>query len=164
MYRTITVIILTLPVVACSPLRKTQRERHEMLEISDTMLTRLVRTELERTFTELHQTVVEFYPPSAEPLPAEEELPDSLITLPPPKIPAVRQPAIRRIVRTEVVNLNDRLTAEDSLSHSRINAAARCDEQSSTDEQRNTAAGSWIKWCAACLLLTLIIILIFKLS
>ena len=156
-------ILLAVAAGGCSPLRNINAERHATLDIADSTLTALVRQELERQVTSLTQTVIEFYPPA---IPVQAGLPDSARTAVAPPADAsisVPQQSVRRIVRTEVVAANDRTTVTDSVSYSRINAAARNDEQSVLDETPNTAGASWLKWTAACLLLVLIIALLFKL-
>ena len=147
--------------LGCSPLKKTQHERHVDVVIADSTLTRLVRSELERTMTTLNQTVVEFYPPQPEqPKESSKEKEQKAVATPPPA-PRPRG-AVKRIVKTEVVNGTESKSNTDSLSHSRINTAARCDEQSSLDESPNTSGSSWLKWCAGCLALILLIIAILK--
>ena len=157
-------ILLAVAAGGCSPLRNINAERHATLDIADSTLTALVRQELERQVTSLTQTVIEFYPPA---IPVQAGSPDSLRAVVAPLVAdtsiSVPQQSVRRIVRTEVVAANDRTTVTDSVSHSRINAAARNDEQSVLDETPNTAGVSWLKWTAACLLLVLIIALLFKL-
>ena len=147
--------------LGCSPLKKAQHERHVDVVIADSTLTRLVRSELERTMTTLNQTVVEFYPPQPEqPKESSKEKEQKAVATPPPA-PRPRG-AVKRIVKTELVNGTESKSNTDSLSHSRINAAARCDEQSSLEESPNTSGSSWLKWCAGCLALLLLIIAILK--
>ena len=147
--------------LGCSPLKKAKHERHVDVVIADSTLTRLVRSELERTMTTLNQTVVEFYPPQPEqPKESSKEKEQKAVATPPPA-PRPRG-AVKRIVKTEVVNGTESKSTTDSLSHSRINTAARCDEQSSLDESPNTSGSSWLKWCAGCLALILLIIAILK--
>ncbi len=147
--------------LGCSPLKKAQHERHVDVVIADSTLTRLVRSELERTMTTLNQTVVEFYPPQPEqPKEPSKDKEQKAVATPPPA-PRPRG-AVKRIVKTEVVNGTESKSNTDSLSHSRINTAARCDEQSSLDESPNTSGSSWLKWCAGCLALILLIIAILK--
>ena len=150
---------LTITVVGCSPLRNVQTEKHTSVDIADTTLTKLVRQEIERNIGRLNQTVVEYYPPT--------ELPPTTDTLPamvakPQKIPQPRQ-AVKRIIKTEYTSQSDRQTTTDSLSHSRINTAARNDEQTAVDEQPNTTVSTSLKWSAACMLLVLLILIILKL-
>lgn len=146
--------------LGCSPLKKAQHERHVDVVIADSTLTRLVRTELERTMTTLNQTVVEFYPPQPEqPKEPSKDKEQKAVATPPAPRP---RGAVKRIVKTEVVNGTESKSTTDSLSHSRINTAARCDEQSSLDESPNTSGSSWLKWCAGCLALILLIIAILK--
>jgi hypothetical protein len=159
MYRRVTLIMLA-TTLCCAPLKEAHTEKHSELTIADSTLTRLLRSELERTMTTLNQTVVEYYPPQPEPAkepPAQEQ---KAVATPPPA-PRPRG-AVKRIVKTEVVNGTERKSDSDSLSHSRINTAARCDEQSSLDESPNTSGSSWLKWCAGCLALILLIIAILK--
>ena len=147
--------------LGCSPLKKAQHERHVDVVIADSTLTRLVRSELERTMTTLNQTVVEFYPPQPEqPKESSKEKEQKAVATPPPA-PRPRG-AVKRIVKTELVNGTESKSNTDSLSHSRINTAARCDEQSSLEESPNTSGSSWLKWCAGCLALLLLIIAILK--
>lgn len=156
-------ILLAVAAGGCSPLRNINAERHATLDIADSTLTALVRQELERQVTSLTQTVIEFYPPA---IPVQAGSPDSartVVTTPVDTSISVPQQSVRRIIRTEVVAANDRTTVTDSVSRSRINAAARNDEQSVLDETPNTAGVSWLKWTAACLLLVVIIALLFKL-
>ena len=156
-------ILLAVAAGGCSPLRNINAERHATLDIADSTLTALVRQELERQVTSLTQTVIEFYPPA---IPVQAGSPDSARTAVAPPVDtsiSVPQQSVRRIIRTEVVASNDRMTVTDSVSRSRINAAARNDEQFVLDETPNTAGASWLKWTAACLLLVVIIALLFKL-
>ena len=147
--------------LGCSPLKNAQHERHVDVVIADSTLTRLVRSELERTMTTLNQTVVEFYPPQPEqPKEPSKDKEQKAVATPPPA-PRPRG-AVKRIVKTEVVNGTESKSTTDSLSHSRINTAARCDEQSSLEESPNTSGSSWLKWCAGCLALLLLIIAILK--
>ena len=147
--------------LGCSPLKKAQHERHVDVVIADSTLTRLVRSELERTMTTLNQTVVEFYPPQPEPPKEPSKDKEQKAVATPPPAPRPRG-AVKRIVKTEVVNGTESKSNTDSLSHSRINTAARCDEQSSLEESPNTSGSSWLKWCAGCLALLLLIIAILK--
>ena len=162
MYPKITLLILTL-AAGCSPLRSTRSERQETLAISDSTLTTLLRQ-----VGTLRQTVVEFYPLAEYPEPSDERLPNLTDTLravlPPPKIPAAnssRQP-VKRITYTEVSMQNDRTILTDSISHSRINTAARNDVQEQTDEQPSSGA-AWLKWATALVALTLLLFLFLKL-
>lgn len=164
MYPKIALIILTIAASGCSPLRSTRSERHETLAITDSTLTMLFRQEFERQIGTLRRTVVEFYPPAEYPEPSDERLPNPTDTLravlPPPKIPAAsvsRQP-VKRISYTEVSMQN--LT--DSISHSRINTAARNDVQEQTDEQPSSGI-AWLKWATALVALMFLLLLFLKL-
>ena len=148
--------------LGCSPLKKAQHERHVDVVIADSTLTRLVRSELERTMTTLNQTVVEFYPPQPAPEEKEEKQEDKPVAVVVPPVTPPTRGAVKRIVKTEVVNGTESKSTTDSLSHSRINTAARCDEQSSLEETPNTSGASWLKWGAGCLALLLIIIIVLK--
>lgn len=159
---------MTLAAANCSPLKKVQTERHEALVISDTTLTMLIRQEIEHRYGTLRQTVIEFYPLAELPKPSDEQLPDPADTLrtlfPPLKIPAVdspRQP-VKRIIHTEVSVQNDKSTQTDSISHSRINTAARNDTQIVTEEKPSSGV-AWLRWAAALAGLVLLIILFLKL-
>lgn len=156
MYRKVTILTLVTATLGCAPLKEAHTEKHSELVIADSTLTRLIRSELERSITTLTQTEVEFYPPQTapeEPAPAEAVIPS--ITTP-------QRGAVKRIVKTELMNGTESKSNTDSLSHSRINTAARCDEQSSLEESPNTSGSSWLKWCAGCLALLLLIIAILK--
>ena len=148
--------------LGCSPLKKAQHERHVDVVIADSTLTRLMRAELERTMTTLNQTVVEFYPPEPAPKEREEKPKDRQVAAVVPPATTPPRGAVKRIVKTEVVNGTESKSTTDSLSHSRINTAARCDEQSSLEETPNTSGSSWLKWGAGCLALLLIIIIVLK--
>jgi len=168
MYPKITLIILTIVASGCSPLRSTRSERHETLTIADSTLTMLFRQEFERQIETLRRTVVEFYPPAEYPEPSDDRFPNPTDTLravlPPPKIPAAsvsRQP-VKRISYTEVSMQNDRTILTDSISHSRINTAARNDVQEQTDEQPSSSV-AWLKWATALVALTLLLLLFLKL-
>lgn len=168
MYPKITLIILTIVAAGCSPLRSTRSERHETLAITDSTLTMLFRQEFERQIGTLRRTVVEFYPSAEYPEPSDERLPNLTNTLravlPPPKIPAAnssRQP-VKRITYTEVSMQNDRTILTDSISHSRINTAARNDVQERIDEQPSTGV-AWLKWATVLVALTLLLLLFLKL-
>ena len=107
---------------------------------------------------------MEFYPPAEYQEPSDERLPNPTDTLravlPPPKIPAAgasRQP-VKRIAYTEVSMQNDRTILTDSISHSRINTAARNDVQEQTDEQPSSGV-VLLKWATAFVALTLLLLL-----
>ena len=159
MYRKVITLTLATATLGCSPLKKAQHERHVDVVIADSTLTRLVRSELERTMTTLNQTVVEFYPPQPEEPKAEPGKSPEAVA---PRRTTPQRGAVKRITKTEVVNGTESKSNTDSLSHSRINTAARCDEQSSLEESPNTSGSSWLKWCAGCLALLLLIIAILK--
>ena len=159
MYRNVITLTLATATLGCSPLKNAQTERHIDVAIADSTLTRLIRSELERSITTLTQTEVEFYPPQLEEPKAEPGKSPEAVA--PRKIPPPRG-AVKRITKTEVVNGTESKSNTDSLSHSRINTAARCDEQSSLEESPNTSGSSWLKWCAGCLALLLLIIAILK--
>lgn len=168
MYPKITLIILTIAASGCSPLRSTRSERHETLAISDSTVTELVRQEFGRQIGTLRRTVVEFYPPTEYPEPSDDRFPNPTDTLravlPPPKIPATsasRQP-VKRITYTEVSTRNDRAILTDSISHSRINTAARNDVQEQTDEQSSSGV-AWLKWATVLAALTFLLLLFLKL-
>lgn len=168
MYPKITLIILTIAAAGCSPLRNARSERHETLAITDSTLTTLLRQEFERRVGTLRQTVVEFYPPTEYPEPSDDRFPNPTDTLravlPPLKIPATsasRQP-VKRIAYTEVSTRNDRTILTDSISHSRINTAARNDVQEQTDEQPSSGV-AWLKWATVLVALTLLLLLFLKL-
>lgn len=157
MYRKITIVTLVGTVtLGCSPLKNAQSERHIDIAIADSTLTRLIRSELERSITTLTQTEVEFYPPQTAP---EEPAPAEAVV---PRTTTPQRGAVKRIVKTKLINGTESKSNSDSLSHSRINTAARCDEQSSLEESPNTSGSSWLKWCAGCLALLLLIIAILK--
>ena len=161
MYRNVITLTLATATLGCSPLKNAQTERHIDVAIADSTLTRLIRSEIERSITTLNQTVVEFYPPQPEqPKESSKEKEQKAVATPPPA-PRPRG-AVKRITKTEVVNGTESKSNTDSISHSRINTAARCDEQSSLEESPNTSGSSWLKWCAGCLALLLLIIAILK--
>ena len=112
--------------------------------------------------TTLNQTVVEFYPPEPAPKEREEKPTDRQVAVVVPPATTPPRGAVKRIVKTEVVNGTESKSTTDSLSHSRINTAARCDEQSSLEETPNTSGSSWLKWGVGCLALLLIIIIVLK--
>ena len=145
--------------MGCAPLKEAHTEKHSELIIADSTLTRLIRSEIERSITTLTQTEVEFYPPQPEEPKAEPGKSPEAVA---PRRTTPRRGAVKRITKTEVVNGTESKSNTDSLSHSRINTAARCDEQSSLEESPNTSGSSWLKWCAGCLALLLLIIAILK--
>lgn len=167
MYPKITLILLAATACSCSPLREMHSDRRADIRIADSTLTERIRQEFERQLATLRQTVVEFYPPVQRPPSSENEPilpPDTLdLLLPPPKISATSRPAVRRIIHTEAIAAHDRTSLSDSISRSRILAAARNDERTALEERPNPAATSWLKWTAACLLLVLLILLWLKL-
>ncbi len=73
----------------------------------------------------------------------------------------VRQP-VRRITYTEASVQNDKSTQTDSISHSRINTAARNDTRIVTEEKPSSGV-AWLRWAAALAGLVLLIILFLKL-
>ena len=159
MYRKVITLTLATATLGCSPLKNAQSERHIDVAIADSTLTRLIRSEIERSITTLTQTEVEFYPPQPEePIAKPGKSPEAVA---PRRTPPPRG-AVKRITKSEVVNGTESKSNTDSLSHSRINTAARCDEQSSLEESPNTSGSSWLKWCAGCLALLLLIIAILK--
>ena len=159
MYRKVITLTLATATLGCSPLKNAQTERHIDVAIADSTLTRLIRSEIERSITTLTQTEVEFYPPQPEePIAKPGKSPEAVA----PRRTTPQRGAVKRITKTEVVNGTESKSTTDSLSHSRINTAARCDEQSSLDESPNTSGSSWLKWCAGCLALILLIIAILK--
>ena len=162
MYRKITIATLVGTItMGCAPLKEAHTEKHSELIIADSTLTRLIRSEIERSITTLTQTEVEFYPP--QPMPEEPKAePGKSPEAVAPRRTQPQRGAVKRIVKTEVVNGTESKSTTDSLSHSRINTAARCDEQSSLEETPNTSGSSWLKWGAGCLALLLIIIIVLK--
>lgn len=168
MYPKITLLILTIAASGCSPLRSTQTERHEALAISDSTLMEFFRQEFERQIGTLRQTVVEFYPPPVRPNSGDEQLPDPADTLrslfPPPKILTVDSPrqSVKRIIYTEASVQHDKSTQTDSISHSRINTAARNDTKIVTEEKPSSGI-AWLRWATALATLVLLILLFFKL-
>ena len=162
MYRKVITLTLATATLGCAPLKETHSEKHTEIAIADSTLTRLMRAELERTMTTLNQTVVEFYPPEPAPKEREEKPKDRQVAAVVPPAATPPRGAVKRIVKTEVVNGTESKSTTDSLSHSRINTAARCDEQSSLEETPNTSGSSWLKWGAGCLTLLLIIIIVLK--
>ena len=155
MYRKVITLTLATATLGCSPLKNAQTERHIDVAIADSTLTRLIRSEIERSITTLTQTEVEFYPPQPEePIAKPGKSPEAVA----PRRTTPQRGAVKRITKTEVVNGTESKSNTDSLSHSRINTAARCDEQSSLEESPNSSGSSWLKWCAGCLALLLLII------
>lgn len=152
-------LTLATATLGCSPLKHAQTERHIDVSIADSTLTRLIRSEIERSITTLTQTEVEFYPPQPEePIAKPGKSPEAVA----PRRTTPQRGAVKRITKTEVMNGTESKSNTDSLSHSRINTAARSDEQSSLEESPNTNGSSWLKWCAGCLALLLLIIAILK--
>lgn len=159
MYRKVITLTLVTATLGCSPLKKAQHERHIDVAIADSTLTRLIRSELERSITTLTQTEVEFYPPQPEePIAKPGKSPEAVA----PRRTTPQRGAVKRITKTELMNGTESKSNTDSLSHSRINTAARCDEQSSLEESPNTSGLSWLKWGAGCLALLLLIIIVLK--
>ena len=159
MYRKVITLTLATATLGCAPLKEAHTEKHSELIIADSTLTRLIRSELERSITTLTQTEVEFYPPQPEePIAKPGKSPEAVA----PRRTTPQRGAVKRITKTELVNGTESKSNTDSLSHSRINTAARCDEQSSLEESPNTSGSSWLKWCAGCLALLLLIIAILK--
>ena len=162
MYRKVITLTLATATLGCAPLKETHSEKHTEITIADSTLTRLMRAELDRSLTTLNQTVVEFYPPQPAPEEKEKKQEDKPVAVVVPPVTPPTCGAVKRIVKTEVVNGTESKSTTDSLSHSRINTAARCDEQSSLEETPNTSGSSWLKWGAGCLTLLLIIIIVLK--
>ena len=69
MYRKVITLTLATATLGCAPLKEAHTEKHSELIIADSTLTRLIRSEIERSITTLTQTEVEFYPP--QPMPEE---------------------------------------------------------------------------------------------
>ena len=159
MYRKVITLTLATATLGCAPLKEAHTEKHSELIIADSTLTRLIRSEIERSITTLTQTEVEFYPPQPEEPKAEPGKSPEAVA---PRRTTPQRGAVKRITKTEVMNGTESKSNTDSLSHSRINTAARCDEQSSLEESPNTSGSSWLKWCAGCLALLLLIIAILK--
>ena len=159
MYRKVITLTLATATLGCSPLKHAQTERQIDVSIADSTLTRLIRSEIERSITTLTRTEVEFYPPQPEePIAKPGKSPEAVA----PRRTTPQRGAVKRITKTELVNGTESKSNTDSLSHSHINTAARCDEQSSLEESPNTSGSSWLKWCAGCLALLLLIIAILK--
>ena len=159
MYRKVITLTLATATLGCSPLKNAQTERHIDVAIADSTLTRWIRSEIEHSITTLTQTEVEFYPPQPEePIAKPGKSPEAVA----PRWTTPQRGAVKRITKTELVNGTESKSNTDSLSHSRINTAARCDEQSSLEESPNTSGSSWLKWCAGCQALLLLIIAILK--
>lgn len=159
MYRKVITLTLATATLGCSPLKHAQTERHIDVSIADSTLTRQIRSEIERSITTLTQTEVEFYPPQPEePIAKPGKSPEAVA----PRRTTPQRGAVKRITKTEVMNGTEIKSNTDSLSHSHINTAAICDEQSSLEESPNTSGSSWLKWCAGCLALLLLIIAILK--
>ena len=159
MYRNVITLTLATATLGCAPLKEAHTEKHSELIIADSTLTRLIRSEIERSITTLTQTEVEFYPPQPEEPKAEPGKSPEAVA---PRRTTPQRGAVKRITKTEVMNGTESKSNTDSLSHSRINTAARCDEQSSLEESPNTSGSSWLKWCAGYLALLLLIIAILK--
>ena len=154
----IALILSTALMCGCGPLKSVQAESHTTVAISDSLLVDLIREELLRTTLHIEQTLVEYYPPAS---PVDTLGRNSVATTvatpqPPPSGP------VKRIVRTEVTSGAESYAHSDSLSFSRINAAARNDERSTLEESPNTSGSRWLSWAAACLLLILLILIILK--
>lgn len=156
-------IILILAIVlmsGCSPLRNVQTHQHTAMEISDSTLVRLIHEQLEHMTATLHQTIIEYsdFPrpqlPPTDTLVAKDLMPEVSVSHPTP----------RRIIHTKVETILDRTTHTDSISRSRINTAARSEEQSQVDESPNTAGMLWLKWLAVSLVALLLLLLILKLK
>ena len=162
MYRKVITLTLATASLGCAPLKEAHTEKHVDVTIADSTLTRLIRSELDRSLTTLNQTVVEFYPPQPAPEEKEKKQEDKPVAVVVPPVTPPTRGAVKRIIKTEVVNGTESKSTTDSLSHSRINTAARCDEQSSLEETPNTSGSSWLKWGAGCLALLLIIIIVLK--
>ncbi len=167
MYPKITLIILTIAASGCSPLRSTPSERHETLTIADSTLTMLFRQEFERQIETLRRTVVTL---SAGGISGTERrsIPESDRHAPcrssasEDSAASVSRQPVKRISYTEVSMQNDRTILTDSISHSRINTAARNDVQEQTDEQPSSSV-AWLKWATALVALTLLLLLFLKL-
>lgn len=159
MYRKVITLTLATATLGCAPLKEAHTEKHSELIIADSTLTRLIRSEIERSITTLTQTEVEFYSPQPEEPKAEPGKSPEAVA---PRRTTPQRGAVKRITKTELMNGTESKSNTDSLSHSRINTAARCDEQSSLEESPNTSGSSWLKWCAGCLALLLLIIAILK--
>lgn len=162
MYRKVITLTLATASLGCAPLKEAHTEKHVDVTIADSTLTRLIRSELDRSLTTLNQTVVEFYPPQPAPEDKEKKQEDKPVAVVVPPVAPPTRGAVKRIVKTEVVNGTESKSTTDSLSHSRINTAARCDEQSSLEETPNTSGALWLKWGAGCLAFLLIIIIVLK--
>ena len=93
-----TFAILFFAVASCSPMRKVQQTQHRQTELSDSLLTHLVREEVSRSLQNFRQVEVEFFPPPDTTLPAPESFTpaeESFIT------PAPVQ-SVKRIVVTSL--------------------------------------------------------------
>ncbi len=158
MHRQVILILSVAVACGCTPLRNVQTERQVEVAVSDTTLVRLLREQMERMTTTLHQTIIEYaeappmLSPPADSLAAEEQTAE---------VPPSR-PAPKRIVRTEVQTTLDRTTHIDSISHSRINTATRAEEHFAIEESPNTAGVAWLKWLAISLVAALLILIILR--
>ena len=165
--KTILLLVLMLLVVACSPLRKTQRH-----SITDS--TSLDRSDIHKAVIDvlhewgkLSQTVVEFYPPTITP-PAElsepqSAIPDSIFADTPRQreaLPATA-PAVRRIVRTEIAADAERLTIIDSTVRNDIHVRQQ-GEQKEKAVEKPPPSVMVVKWIAVGLIALFLLLLILK--
>lgn len=156
-------IILILAIVlmsGCSPLRNVQTHQHTTMEISDSTLVRLIHEQMEHMTATLHQTIIEYSDFPRPQLPPT----DTLVAKDLMSEVSVSHPTPRRIIHTKIETALDRTTHTDSISRSRINTAARSEEQSQVDESPNTAGMLWLKWLAVSLVMLLLLLLILKLK
>ena len=152
-----TFAILFIAVASCSPLRKVQQTQHRQTELSDSLLTHLVREEVSRSLHDFRQVEVEFYPPPDTILPAPEYFKpvEKSFTTPAPVQP------VKRIVVTSLSTQTENLSNTDSTATLIHEEAIQEDTETKTSEKPSEGL-HWFRYAVTLLGLILLLIIIIK--
>ncbi len=169
-------LLAVLLLAACSPLRRTQRNRKADSTAVDHSEIRKAVHDILRESGTLTQTIVEFYPPVVAPPERANDAfgptptKDDRAALPPEADPAAltvagqRQaplPAVKRIIRTEIAAERERETTTDSTARNDIHTTLHT-ELSDKVAEKPPAGTATAKWIAIALAAIAAIILLLK--
>lgn len=152
-----TFAILFFAVASCSPLRKVQQTQHRQTELSDSLLTHLVREEVSRSLQNFRQVEVEFFPPPDATLPAPESFTPAEESF---KTPAPVQP-VKRIVVTSLSTQTENLSNTDSTATLIHEEAIQEDTETKTSEKPSEGL-HWFRGVIILLGMILLLIIIIK--
>lgn len=152
-----TFAILFFAVASCSPMRKVQQTQHRQTELSDSLLTHLVREEISRSLQNFRQVEVEFFPPSDTVTPAPESFKPAEESF---TNPAPVQP-VKRIVVTSLSTQTENLSNTDSTATLIHEEAIQEDTETKTSEKPSEEL-HWFRYAVTLLGLILLLIIIIK--